>query len=201
MSEELIVNVGGVDKIYPAFIKAYAEIPPIKMMGVNPFFKSKYILLDTILDVLRPILAKYGLAQTQHALKMKDSVYMQTIILHESGQSMEFYMEFPELVAEKNNSAVQILGKNITFMRRYALSSIWGISGEEDTDGNDAGQLARPIRKAEPKIDMKLVNEVKQALDIYQGDDKGDIEKMLSDKKQSREITNEFLNEVLEAIQ
>jgi hypothetical protein len=53
--------------IAPALIKAQGEMQSVTKQGKNPAFRSKYMTLDSILDAVRPILAKNNLMLTQGA--------------------------------------------------------------------------------------------------------------------------------------
>jgi len=71
-----------------------------KNTTINPFFKSKYAPLQEVLNIVRPILSKYGLSVVQ-APSSSDgrTVTVATTLLHESGEWIEF--DPVTLIAEK----------------------------------------------------------------------------------------------------
>lgn len=94
----------------------------------------KYADLPSLIDQTKPVLKKYGLAISQ--LAMDDSngrVGVKTILLHESGETLESTLTLP-IPEMKGNSATQQAGAAITYARRYAYSALLNLASEEDTD-------------------------------------------------------------------
>ena len=54
-----------IDKLGAALAKAQSEIKGAKMGNVNPFFKSGYANLHTVIESSFPFLSKYGLSVIQ----------------------------------------------------------------------------------------------------------------------------------------
>lgn len=119
-----------IKEIATALSKFQQEVKSIKKDAVNPFFKSKYATLDNILDEIKPLLAKNGLAFTQFPAGENELV---TILMHTSGE----YLEASVKMNPKDNTP-QGQGGAITYMRRYALSAVLGLATDDDDDGNRA---------------------------------------------------------------
>ena len=117
------------DKIGPALVAAIAEVPTIPKNAQA--YGYKYATLDDILTVVKPILAKHNLALIQPLT----GEGLETIIMHESGQCIRETVTLPSMSENKKMNAAQAVGATITYMRRYALSSILCISTDEDSDG------------------------------------------------------------------
>lgn len=120
-------------EIFTALCKAQAEFPIIPKSGYNPHFKSTYSTLDDYERACRPAATKFDLGWTQ-ILSWDDTTAshkLVTILVHSSGQWMQSVVH---LNPAKNDA--QALGSYISYMRRYALSSLLGVSGSEDDDGN-----------------------------------------------------------------
>jgi len=139
------------DKIAPALVAAIAEMPALEMDGRNPYFKSRYTTLGAVIAATRDILAKHGLAVTQQVISNDtgDAVGIRTVILHESGQ----YMEWDALVkipVETNPG--QEAGKLITYLRRYSLAAALNLYSDEDIDANtpkqQGGYIGKPAKLA-----------------------------------------------------
>ena len=105
----------------------------------NPFFKSKYVPLENISEVIDEVAPKHGLAYLQEAYTTDTGqTGVVTRLVHESG---EFYQTEPLVLnADKNNAQGQ--GSVITYARRYQLASLFGITSDEDDDGNKASENA-----------------------------------------------------------
>lgn len=122
-----------INELAAALAKAQGELAPAIKDSSNPFFKSKYADLSSVWTSCKEPLAKNGLAVIQ-TMDMKDGQFvLLTTLAHASGQWMRSCLP---ILSEKNNA--QGLGSAITYMRRYALSAIVGITCDEDDDGNAA---------------------------------------------------------------
>ena len=117
-----------------ALIAAQKELPPVKPDSENPHFKSKFVSLGLLIAKVRPVLNKHGLAFTQYPSRDEDGTpTLVTILLHTSGERLE---SSAPLLLPKQDPQGQ--GSAITYMRRYALAAVLGISDQEDDDGNGA---------------------------------------------------------------
>jgi hypothetical protein len=115
-----------------ALVAAQAEMPAVPRDGTNPHFKNRYATLDGLLAKVRPVLNKHGLAVAQFPSQSDDgSPTLVTLLLHESGERIEY--EAPLLLTKQD---AQGQGSAITYMRRYALAAMLGISDQDDDDGN-----------------------------------------------------------------
>jgi len=134
-----------------ALAKAQPEIKSAKKDSENPFFKSKYADLASVVDVIRGPLSKYGLSYVQLMQPSeKDQVCVETILLHTSGEWISGVLTLPVTKADAQGH-----GSAITYARRYGLSAIAGVTSEDD-DGNASvktngkNAIAEPQRKASP---------------------------------------------------
>lgn len=101
----------------------------------NPFFKSSYTTLDKVIEAIDETAPKHGLSFIQYPVsKESGEIGMVTMLLHESGEMMKFDPVF--MKPEKNTP--QAAGSVISYLRRYTISSIFGITSDEDDDGNQA---------------------------------------------------------------
>ncbi len=115
--------------IYKALADFQQEVPVIHK-GTKGYGYS-YSDLPTIFEVINPLLKKHGLGFTQ--LPTQDGI--ETILFHiESGQEIRCVTPIPEDTSLKGQNQFQILGSAITYIRRYALSSILGLVTDKDTD-------------------------------------------------------------------
>lgn len=118
-------------QIFKSIVQCQSELKSIAYDSSNPHFKNKYVSLPAIQDFIRPILYKHKLAVLQSIEVLDDKFLVQTILAHESGEMISF--NSPLIVSQ---NTMQGLGSAITYAKRYALSSILNISGDEDDDAN-----------------------------------------------------------------
>lgn len=124
-----------ITKLATAMIKAQTEItnlyPSSKGYGYD------YVPLEKIIDMLKAVLPKFGLGYIQLPITGQNGmVGLTTRIIHESGEWLEEVAEFP-LTDMKGVNKTQAGGATITYLRRYALVSAFGITGDKDVDAND----------------------------------------------------------------
>lgn len=129
-------------EIAKALCKFQSEVENPKNTAVNPMFKSKYAPLDAVINTVKPILAKHGLSFLQSTSSEGESIIIQTIIMHESGEWIESDpLKLPAYQLKKGGEKdfnAQGAGAAITYGRRYSLSAALGISSEDDNDANPA---------------------------------------------------------------
>lgn len=97
----------------------------------------KYTDIDTVINYVRPILSKYGLGFMQSLSSLsstaKEIPAITTRVFHSSGEWIEDTTVLPDVTLAKTNNA-QNMGASITYMRRYFLCAMLGITSDEDTD-------------------------------------------------------------------
>lgn len=102
----------------------------------NPITHSKYATLDAIQKVLYPITSKNDLSVTQFPISEDNKVGVQTLVGHKTGQWILYDPFLLSVGGNKRMSEAQEEGSTLTYAKRYQLSAIFGISTDEDTDGN-----------------------------------------------------------------
>lgn len=123
------------NKLFEALSKAQLEMDVARNDSVNPFFKSNYADLASVVKASRPFLAKQGLSVIQRILpNEKGYLYLFTRLCHASGQWMESRM-----MINPPKPDIQTLGSYITYLKRYCYSAIVGVvTSDEDDDGEKA---------------------------------------------------------------
>src|SRR6185295_10575703 len=69
-----------------AMAKAQGEIKGALKDSANPFFKSKYADLASVVEAIRGPLSTNGLSYVQIAHSIQDAAAIETVILHSSGE-------------------------------------------------------------------------------------------------------------------
>lgn len=124
-----------IKNIYSAFIKAQANIEKAVKDSTNPHFRSKYADLGNVVDAIKPHLEEQGLAFFQKFHECDKGIKIETIVIHESGESISNGILFVPVT--KNDA--QGFGSACTYARRYSLQSAFGVAPDDD-DGNAASQ-------------------------------------------------------------
>ena len=136
--------------IATALLKAQTEMSNPKKGATNPFFKSKYADLNSVREAVIPILNANGIVVLQPIVNIENKNFIQTILLHESGEKME---SLTEIIYNKINDA-QAQGSGISYARRYSLQSFVCV-GADDDDGQKAVQL-KPVATKDILIKAKF---------------------------------------------
>ena len=154
--------------IYSALAAAQAELTNPKKDTKG--YSYKYAALDQIIDILREVLPKHGLSFTQN-LQSGDEVNMvcvETIVFHKSGQRLQPSF-FCVPVEQGKMSLIQAFGSHVTYARRYALSSVFGLASEEDIDGADTSpkpaKKSKQIKTNKPRLTAKVEADKEPAKD------------------------------------
>jgi hypothetical protein len=121
-----------------------------------------YAPLNEILETVRPILAKHRFSVVQMVGHEEGLVTVRTMLIHESGESLESTMALPPAEVKGTNE-VQQMGASITYARRYMLTSLLGIAGEEDTDGVAPAKREAKKRESQPAKVEDLTDRLKTA--------------------------------------
>jgi len=119
-------------KLAQALAKAQAEMGGAVKESNNPFFKSSYADLTSVIKAIKEPFANNGLAYVQFPINGEHSMGVVTRIMHESGEWLESEYLLP---LTKNDP--QAAGSAITYARRYSLQSMAGIPAVDD-DGEMA---------------------------------------------------------------
>lgn len=119
----------------------------------NPFFKSKYADLATVLDVVRPAFTEAGIAAIQTPSTADDgSIVVTTMLVHSSGQWIKDDIRMG--IAPDAKNPAQAAGSLITYLRRYSLSAFANIA-QQDDDGNSLEGNAKVINKQREQADRE----------------------------------------------
>lgn len=145
-----------------AMAKAQQAMKPAMKDSTNPHFKSKYADLTSVWEACRDALTKNGLSVIQSTDFDGESVWIKTILMHQSGEFIEG--RYP---LRPQQQTPQGYGSAISYARRYALAAMVGVVADDD-DGN-AASAPSDKTPAKPKEDIdartkKFVNESLEAI-------------------------------------
>ena len=140
------------NNIAAAFVKAQKEFGPALKSAINPAFVKngrggRYADLAACVEAVIDALNNNGIALTQRVSPCDNGVIVETVFVHESGETMNNgQLHVP---AAKNDP--QGYGSALTYARRYSLMAACGIAPEDD-DGNAASN--KPTAPAVPMPDI-----------------------------------------------
>ena len=129
------------NEIAKAIAKAQSEIQNVTKDAKNPHYKSQYASLAAVLDVVRPIFSKNGIAIVQIPISEEGQVGLKSMLVHDSGQSVESIILLP--MAATGRNIAQEAGSIITYLRRYTLAAMAGVA-QEDDDGESVKTKITP---------------------------------------------------------
>lgn len=121
-----------------ALAKAQLQIEPASKNATNPHFRSHYADLASIWDACRGPLNTNGLSIVQFPCDGEvGRIGLCTMIVHSSGEWMSETITVKALKEDP-----QFLGGVLTYLRRYSLAAVVGVTATEDDDGNAASTPA-----------------------------------------------------------
>ena len=123
-----------------AFVKAKRAFGPALKDKTNPAFRSKYADLGACLEAVEGALLENGIALIQETFDDSTGVTVETVFLHESGESLRC----GKLHVPAAKQDPQGYGSALTYARRYSLITACGIAPEDD-DGNAASRKAPDV--------------------------------------------------------
>lgn len=138
-------------------LKIQSEIGVLVKTETNPFFKSKYMDINGLLEQLLPLLEKYKLTVIQPLSNIEGKPALRTLVISEptllfqtkdtpeNGKPIvniptkrevlvDDYMPLPDL------QDPQKMGSAITYYRRYALQSLFLLRAEDDDANVGSGK-------------------------------------------------------------
>ena len=117
-----------IDQITAALFVLQGELKPIARSKVvkTGKYEFRYAPLDAIVETIVPLLQKARLVFVQAV----DADVLTTRLLHESGQWIQ-----SETLLNRDHANMQGFGGEVTYKKRYALSSLLGIVSDDDNDG------------------------------------------------------------------
>lgn len=130
-------------------LKIQSEIGVLVKDKENPFFKSSYLDINSLLAQLLPLLEKYKLTVVQplsNSISTGGGPALATMVYDEKNECI-----LNSSIPLPNIQDPQKMGSAITYYRRYALQSLFLLRAEDD-DGNKASSK----KKVDNNIDEDL---------------------------------------------
>lgn len=166
--ERMPIVDGAIDKLAAALVAAQGALTnPPKTKTVHAGAKRySFAPLPEIIDAIRPVLAKHGLAVVQ----LVQGRTLETRLVHASGQWIGAVYTLPSIEDS------QAMGSAITYARRYSLCAIVGIAAEDDEDAeaateaeHSANSVEEEAKRAEAKKKLEELKAKGKLSSAYDG--------------------------------
>ena len=123
-----------INELATALNKAQANMTGAVKTAKNPFFKSTYSDLASVIEAISKPFPDNGLCFIQAAEEQDQSIAVTTRIMHTSGQWIEAVTTLPPAKYDP-----QGYGSALTYARRYGLQALSGVPSVDD-DGQASMQ-------------------------------------------------------------
>lgn len=170
---------------YANLLKDIQTIDLSKNVNGDGKFSFNHINLEKILDECYPFVTNYGfLIKETHNMQSKNETYNQLtveakLICIKTGQEMnssnlmrDIQIKDIEYVSKqgetKTKSREQEIASTITYFRRYNITTLLGVTGEEDVDGKVAS-----VTKPEQAEILMLISRYNYLLNLLPDNAKG----------------------------
>lgn len=167
---------------------------PVLKDSTNPHFRTKYASLAAILEAVEQPLLENGLILVHLILQVNDTdIILVTRLFHESGQYLESTYPIPHI------ADLQKMGSAITYAKRYSVSALLSVVGEDDDDAESTKIQNKPVSAAETEKTSKI-----KAAREAAGLSREQVIQLLKDNfntESPRSLTHQQLDRLLELIQ
>lgn len=137
------------------FSEMSKEIPVIA--HTKKSYSTTYTPLEDIVNIVRPILSKYGFSisfnNTQEA---QGFVKVTCQLRHKSGHMIENMLILPTEAVTKGMNSMQAIGAAISYGKRYTLCGILNIATASDDDSDGFTTNAKDEARKKPITDEEL---------------------------------------------
>jgi hypothetical protein len=150
-----------ISNLTKALLKAQSQMGSAVKGAKNPFFKSNYADLPTVMEVVKGPLNDNGLLVLQPNAFREGRSFIDTVIIH--AETGEYLIGETEVICSKERDP-QANGAAQTYARRFGLQAMIFIPSEDD-DGNQAAGRGVPPKPAyTPKVAAPVESLVSGAL-------------------------------------
>jgi len=123
-------------KLAEALAKAQGQMGAAIKGENNPFFKSKYSDLASVIDAIKVPLSENGLSFVQATdFDESSGVIVETRLMHSSGEWIESRIK---MTPAKQDA--QGIGSCVTYAKRYGLQALVGVPSDDDDGEGAAGR-------------------------------------------------------------
>jgi hypothetical protein len=133
-----------INELATAMSKFQGEIENVDKDKQGYQGRYSYADISSVLELVRPTLAKHNLTIWQGADIIDNKVVVKTLLAHSSGQWVSSTLSLPLEASKAGMSLAQTVGGTITYGRRYALTAMLGIAQKDDDAQEEKPQQFKP---------------------------------------------------------
>jgi hypothetical protein len=150
---------------FTAFRAEAVRIIKDKTIGAGPLNGRKYASLQAVITSITPALSAHGLAASWSlTIDRADWIEVCCKLSHVSGHSEQVTMGGPPDAGGAKN-AIQARASTVSYLERYTLKAICGVSeSDDDDDGNSAGPGHHSVGGPKPKVDRTALMKARRAI-------------------------------------
>ena len=128
--------------------------------STNPFFKSSYADLTSVIKAVKDPLCANGLSYVQFPITSTggNGIGVETVLMHKSGEWMSNEFTMPMVKSDP-----QAAGACLSYARRYSLSSVLGLP-VADSDAEAAMMRGKPVEPSETELCAMAVANNKESV-------------------------------------
>lgn len=192
-------------KVATALVAVQTEVKGISKDAQGHGYK--YITLDQILHLVRPVLAKNNLVLLQDAsgdvLEGQNVAKVETRLLHTSGEwiGTDVLTVKPVGIKAGAPTTPRDLGSAITYAKRYQLQALLGLNADVD---DDAGAVSESMQNWGQKVSPATL-QVMSGIIKEKGIDKAKIQEVMTSAigkaKSSSDLTQEEADKIIAQLQ
>lgn len=153
---EVINKSESIAELAKALSAFHGEVKQPLKDKANPFFKSKYVPLENVVEAITEVSHKHGLSFIQYPINQDNKVGVVTVLMHSSGE----YIETEPIFTTPAKNDAQATGSVITYLKRYSLSAVFGITSDEDDDGNSASTIGNTQQQQQKQKQQQSVEKL-----------------------------------------
>lgn len=150
---------------FAAFKNEAVRIIRDKLISAGPLNGKRYASLASVIDSITPALTAHGLSASWRLTKDEPGWLEVTCVLkHIGGHSEAVSMGGPPDAGGAKN-AIQARASTVSYLERYTLKAICGVSeSDDDDDGNSAGPGHPSVGGPRPPVDRTMLMKVRRAI-------------------------------------
>lgn len=153
-----------IGKLATALNKAQAAMGGAVKDAANPFFKSSYADLGSVVKAVKQPFSENGLSYVQFPIAEDNRIGITTRLMHTSGEWLEQDFSIPLVKIDPQQA-----GSVLTYFRRYSLAAVAGIPQVDDDAESAMYQARKTIEdwKSELQSSIATIKDGIESGDLY----------------------------------
>jgi len=150
------------NELFAALAKTQGEMEAAAYNSSNPFYKSHYSDLASVVNASRPYLAKNGLCVIHRILPDDHGQScLRARLGHSSGQWID-----SQVPINPPKQDIQSIGSYISYLRRYTYAAIGGVVSSDEDDDAECAMKRGDQPKAISESEVRCIEQLLLKLDI-----------------------------------